>query len=130
MHLLFLHLRTICCLQSLLFSYLQNYQKLVCKHIFCTNFHYSSIPDTSNAQIAQSETPQTPSPILIVSIPVAHASSSQEISIDPETIQQHVYNFIGPYPYNPPEGFQWVPNGWKLEKKKKMSALMRYLPGR
>ena len=37
----------------------------MCKHIFCTNFHYSSIPDTSNAQIAQSETPQTPSPILI-----------------------------------------------------------------
>ena len=88
------------------------------------------MPDTSNAQIAQPETPQTPSPNLIVSIPVAHASSSQEISIDPETIQQHVYNFIGPYPYNPPEGFQWVPNGWKLEKKKKMSALMRYLPGR
>ena len=96
MHLLFLHLRTICCLRSLLFSYLQNYQKLVCKHIFCTNFHYSSIPDTSNAQIAQSETPQTPSPILIVSTPVAHASSSQEISTDPETIQLHVYNFIDP----------------------------------
>ena len=117
MHLLFLHLRTICCLQLLLFSYLQNYQKLVCKHIFCTYFYYSSIPDTSNSQITQSETPQTPSPNLIVSTPVVHASSSQEISIDAETIQQHIYNFIGPYPYDPPEGFQWVPNGWKLEKK-------------
>ena len=102
MHLLFLHLRTICCLQLLLFSYLQNYQKLVYKHIFCTNFHYSLIPDTSNAQISQSETPQMPSPNLIVSTPVAHTSSSQEISIDPETIQQHVYNFNGPYPYDSP----------------------------
>ena len=119
MHLLFLHLQTICCLQSLLFSYLQIYQKLVYRHIFCNNFHYSSIPDTSDSQITQSETPQTPSPNLIVSTPVVHASSSQEISIDAETIQHHIYNFIGPYPYDPLEGFQWVPNGWKLEKKEK-----------
>ena len=91
----------------------------MCKHVFCTNFPYSSISDTSNAQIAQSETPQTPSSNLIVSTPDAHASSSQEIPIDPEIIQQHVYNFIGPYPYDPPEGFRWVPNGWKLEKKER-----------
>ena len=30
---------------------------------------------------------------------------------------QHIYNFNGPYPYNHLEGFQWVPNGWKWEKK-------------
>ena len=89
----------------------------MCKHILCTNFHYCLIPDTSNSQITQSEKPQTPSPKLIVSTPVAHASSFQEISIDAETIQQHEYNFISPYPYDPPEGFQWVPNDWKLEKK-------------
>ena len=70
MHLLFLHLQTICYLQSLLFSYLQSYQKLVCKYVFCINFHYSSIPDTSNSQITQSETPQTPSPNPTVSIPL------------------------------------------------------------
>ena len=91
----------------------------MCKHILCTNFHYCLIPDTSNSQITQSEKPQTPSPKLIVSTPVAHASSFQEISIDAETIQQHEYNFISPYPYDPPEGFQWVPNDWKLEKKVK-----------
>ena len=120
MHLLFLHLRTICCLRSLLFSYLQNYQKLVCKHIFCTNFYYSSIPDTSNAQIVQPETPQTPSPNLIVSTPVAHASSSQEISIDPEIIQQHVYNFIAhthTMPRKVFNGFLMAGN-WKKKRKR------------
>ena len=116
MHVLFLHLWTICSLQLLLFSYLQYYQKLVCKHIFCTNFHYSLIPDTSNPQITQSKT-QAPCANPIVSSSVAHASSSQEILIDAETIQQHIYNYIGPYPYDPPEGFPWVPNGWKLNKR-------------
>ena len=24
--------------------------------------------------------------------------------------------YSGPHPYDAPEGFQWVPNGWKLEK--------------
>ena len=120
MYLLFLHLWTICCLWWLIFSYLQNYQKLVCKYIFCIKFHYSSIPEPSNSQITQSETPQTPSPNPVVLTPVVHASSSKEISINAETTQQHAYNFIGPYLYDPPsEGFQWVPNGWKLEKKDK-----------
>ena len=100
---------------------------LICKVIknWCVNIYSVSIFiiarfQTSNSQVTQSETPQTRSPNPIVSTPVVHASSSQEISIDAETIQQHTYNFIGPYPYDClPESFQWVPNGWKLEKKEK-----------
>ena len=114
MQVLFLHLWTICSLQLLLFSYLQYYQKLVCKHMFCTNFHYSLIPDTSNPEITQSKT-QTPFANPIVSSSVAHASSFQEILIDAEAIQQHIYNYIGPYPYDPPESFQWflMAGNWK-----------------
>ena len=29
---------------------------------------------------------------------------------------------IGPYPYEAPDGFKWVPNGWKLEKQVKPST--------
>ena len=78
------------------------------------------IPDTSNPQITQSKT-QAPCANPIVSSSVAHASSSQEILIDAETIQQHIYNYIGPYPYDPPEGFPWVPKGWKLKKEQDVS---------
>ena len=127
MHLLFLHLQTICCLQLLLFSYLQIYQKLVYRHIFCNNFHYSSIPDTSNSQITQSETPQTPSPNLIVSTllymhhllrkyqSMQKQSSSTYIILlaHTHTILRKVFN-----------GFLMAGNG---KKRKKMSVLMRYL---
>ena len=114
MHLLFLHLQTICYLQSLLFSYLHSCQKLVCKYVFCINFHYSSIPDTSNSQITQSETPQTPSPNPILLTSVVHASFSQEISMNAEIIQQHIYNFIAPYPFE--WGFLMAGN-WKKRKR-------------
>ena len=30
--------------------------------------------------------------------------------------EKKLINLIGPYPYNAPPGFYWVPNGWRLEK--------------
>ena len=30
--------------------------------------------------------------------------------------EQKLINLIGPYPYDAPPGFHWVPNGWTLEK--------------
>ena len=30
--------------------------------------------------------------------------------------EQKLINLIGPYPYDAPPGFHWVPNGWRLEK--------------
>ena len=88
------------------------------------------IRNNSNIRIAVS-------PTLIVSSPAA--SSAPTAAVKPKTAtdsstplltnptcastpmavsreEQTFLSLIGPYPYDAPPGFHWVPNGWKLEK--------------
>ena len=92
---------------------------------WCVNIYSVSIFIITRFQIHQipklhNQTPQTQSPNSVVSTPVVYGSSSQKYQSMQKQSSNHIYNFIGLYPYNPPpEGFQWVPNGWELEKKEK-----------
>ena len=69
--------------------------------------------------------PTTPTPIPVTSSPALTAKpstgvvQSELISSTPGTSKdcnsKSIEELIGPYPYNAPPGFHWVPNEWKLE---------------
>jgi len=46
-------------------------------------------------------------------LPLDAGPSTQATPVEQQQ-ETDLVSVIGPYPYNAPQGFKWVPNGWKL----------------
>ena len=51
-----------------------------------------------------------------ISMVVQPCETSSPMPHKKDTDNEILLKHLGPVPYNPPKGYNWVPNGWKLEK--------------